>query len=200
MDSNSQLHVRFGDNDSQGSLMTAAVTSKGELRYILRFDCSVQAEVGTPLVLFHHIDRRFYTQDGEVQSICRATPTETLVTVQCGGEPVPAENRANFRATTAGREMTATIGRERKCEVVNVSAQGLAAMMSNPPQVGATVEISIEVDNKLVRGSATLRNANRLSCRRYKCGFEVQDKQLARALNQLCMAIQREQLRRLARA
>lgn len=198
MDTHRQVHVRFGKGD--GSLASATVVSTGDLKCVLRLGTSVSAEAGMPTVIFHHMDNRFFTQQGTVESIYRATPNETLVTIKCDSEPQPTENRENFRAVTAGRDLVANIGREGDCEVVNVSAQGLAVIMSNPPEVGRSQEISIQVQGKLARGRGVLRNAKFLSSQRYRCGFEVQDKELADALNRLCMAIQREQLRRLARS
>lgn len=200
MDAESQLFVRFGDRETQEPLRKATVSSQADLKYVLRFGCSFHAEIGSPVILFHQIERRFFSQPGKVESICLVSQTETVVTITCESEPVPAENRTAFRAVTVGRQVTATVGRERGCEVVNVSASGLAVMMKNPPKLGTAVEIILQMDKGVIRGHGTLRNCIPMSCRRYKCGFHVQDKQLSTALNTLCMSVQREQLKRLARA
>ena len=157
------LYVCFGEPDADRPMLPASIACHGGDRFVLRVEVDVEAAIGTPVVLYRHIQQRFFSQRGAVESVCYVSPRETLVKVSCEPEPTPAEKRTAFRAVTAARDLVARIDREERCPVVNVSASGLAAIVANPPRIhetggGLTPGLLVRVDEDLLALAAQLLN------------------------------------------
>jgi hypothetical protein len=118
------------------------------------------------------------------------------------GEAVSAEQRQLYRVSVPLADIRARVGTELNCHVVDISPEGFAAITRQQYVIGATVQIHFIYQGETVLAQARVQTARPTNDGRYRYGFFIGDRisPARRALSQISMAVQRQQLRRLAGA
>lgn len=165
----------------------------------LQLEDSVAIEEGSDGFLHFEEKRKFLQQAVRVVSV---DPERAgVVAVQFQGTPVSAESRQAFRVSCLGANIKARIDDEAGCDVVDLSVTGFAFYSHSPYQVGRRLRVSLQYDGKDYQGFATVQSTRSLNAKQFRYGAHCTDgagDNLAKSLAALSLAVQSEQLRRLA--
>ena len=167
--------------------------------------CSIQLEAPRPgievstSVIIHYEERRTFLQQPGL--VARKDSEEPLVLgVQLQGSPVSAESRQCFRVSCLGADIKAKIDDESGCEVVDLSATGLAFYGRREYGVGKQVSVSMMYGGREYTGHGTIQSARRMTPKLTRFGVHCTDKgkdDLARSLSAINLAVQGDQQRRM---
>ena len=167
-------------------------------------EANVSFDVGAEFQVYFELKKKFVKQAAKVTAVHdnELNPTIEFVT---GGEPVSAESRQHFRVSTVTSDMTATLGSETDCKLLNVSTVGLAVLATAHHDIGSTVTASVYLEGEAYSGRVCVQSIRSMDKGQIRYGLHCVDGNgsngtLATGLRQLTMAMQRQQLRRLARA
>jgi hypothetical protein len=169
--------------------------------FLAQFDNKLTLEEGTEVVAFHTERNKFLQQGAQI--VTQTQPTEYPgVAFRLTGEPTSAEQRQIYRVSTTLADITARIGKEANCQIVDVSSEGCAAVTRNEYAIGSAVSVSFTYDCHNVSADARVQTVKVLSPGSYRYGFYVPDKKspARKALTAIVTAVQREQLKRISRA
>ena len=130
---------------------------------------------------------------------------DTTVEFVTVGEPVSAESRQQFRVSTVMTDLTATLGSETDCKLLNISAVGLAVFATAHHDIGSTVNASVCHEGKTFSGSVCVQSIRCMDKDQIRHGMHCVDGKgsngsLESGLRKMTVAVQRQQLRRLASA
>jgi hypothetical protein len=167
--------------------------------------CALQLEDVVALVsateAFVHFEaeQKFWQQSVRVGAVEPERPG--VLRLQFLGMPVSGESRQAFRVSCLGANIQAKVGDEAACEVVDLSVTGFAFYAESQYQVGHRLPVLLVHDGKEYRSLATIQSARSLDAKRSRYGAHCTDganDNLAKSLAALGLAVQSEQLRRLA--
>ncbi len=158
-------------------------------------------ETGQEITVFYEVKREFMQQPVQIDGL---EPGEEgpVARYFALGDPVSAESRQHYRVTTITAELRATIGSDTGCPVQDVSATGFSAVVPTRYAQGERVSVSIRHGEILCEGEAVVQSV----CERadgFRYGFlsaGTAGGALQEQLNQVSLAVQREQLQRLSGA
>ena len=138
----------------------------------------------------------------DVQAFDNPRP-QTFV-IQTVGDCISAESRQCFRVSTVLSNRTATIGGESDCDLLDVSITGFSVKASKEYAIGEQVDAIHDHDGRRYTGKACVQSIAPLRNGEFRYGLycvnDAESKALTDALQKISMAVQREQLRRRARA
>jgi hypothetical protein len=156
-------------------------------------------EPGVEAMVHFEARRKFMQQ---LARVLRKESEQPLVLVlQLLAEPVSSESRQCFRVSCLGENVRATVDGEVGCEVVDLSATGLAFYSRRDCTLGSQVHISLSYAGKSYEGEATIMSSRRMTPKTIRHGVLCTEREggsLARSLAAINLAIQSEQQRRLA--
>ncbi len=195
------LYFRDPKISNERVLVPATLIAVDDETLVAQLVPTERFEVGQELTLFYEIKREFMQQPVQIDAL---EPVEEgpRVSFFALGDPVSAESRQHFRVTTISAGLVASINGEAGCPVHDVSATGFSALVKAKYQQGARVSVSIEHGEIRCEGDAVIQSV----CERhggYRYGFLSAGGgagQLQEQLNQVSLAVQREQLQRLSGA
>jgi hypothetical protein len=160
-------------------------------------------------VLAHaELNQKFLRQAASVQAILPGAAGEKpLVAFTLTGEPVSADGRSAFRVSIVAANVPATVGQDDQCQLVNVSATGFGVYSKSAFAVGGIVEVELTYNNLTCAGKARVQSASETRWGTMRYGLHAVEAPrghgkngLQTGLGQIAAAIQRDQLRRMARA
>ena len=162
-----------------------------------RGDLSLEEE--QEVLVYYEIERQFLMQPARIEAVTMGDPNPSIGFVLCG-DPVSADQRECYRVPTAFKMLTAAIGPEASCPLVDVSETGFAAIASKTYAIGSQVDVTLRFESKEFTGRAVVASIDAVAegeGRRY--GFYCAGKLsksdiLARGLRAISLAVQREHL------
>jgi hypothetical protein len=156
-------------------------------------------EIETEVALHFEERRKFWQQSGHV---VRQDSRDPLVLgVQLLGAPVSAEARQCFRVSCLGANIRATIEEEEGCEVVDLSATGIAFYGRRNYDLGSRVRVALTYEGLTYRGHGTIQSSRRMTPKTTRYGAHCTDTNqdtLAKSLAAINLSVQAEQQRRMA--
>lgn len=156
-------------------------------------------------LIFFEQRREFMQQAVRVQSVVQSEPT-CIIEVELTGNPVSAESRQYYRVSCLASAISATVGKEADCEVIDVSATGFAVYAGEAYKIGDNVDVKLHYAGREYAGRAVIQSSKPLTRSRTRYGMQSlpgrdgRSNDLHGALGQINLAIQREQLQRLSGA
>ncbi|MBX2802710.1 MAG: PilZ domain-containing protein [Myxococcales bacterium] len=193
------------DDPNTPLLPTRVVSQEEAIWTVATTEPETTLEVGANATAYYTIDKEFVKQPCTVQSVetTEGEEGETITTLimELHGDPVSAEKRQSFRVSCAGCAITASLGEESGCMVVDVSATGFGLYAHQELRIGDIVHAQLHYQGETHDGQVAVQSIRKMpGHKRY--GMTVVDgstrSALIRALPKVNAAIQREQLRRLA--
>jgi hypothetical protein len=156
---------------------------------------------GSEVTVYYRNRYRFVRQSARIDAITRVGSSPT-VGLELLGKPVAAESRECFRVSTVASGVTARVGREEGCSVLDISATGFAVLATTQHPVGAVVPVTLRHEGARFTGHACVESVFP-SGTEFRYGMRaVEDEQsggnLPKGQVHIAMAVQRLQLRRLA--
>lgn len=171
---------------------------------VLPEDQSLSIEVDHEYLLFYERRRRFMQQPAKVEALMESE-SGTVVALKTIGEPIDAESRQCYRVCTIFSDLYAAFDGEDNCSLRDVSVTGFAVTSSrdNRLEVGRVVDARLQHEGKVYSGKASVQSIARTPDGLTRYGVNcVKDGNgpatLTRGVQQISMAIQRQQLSRLA--
>ena len=133
------------------------------------------------------------------------TPSGRTFSFQFTGDAVSGETRQCYRVSTVMAAVTATFGGEENCPVVDVSPTGFAAIAAKQYKTTDVVNATVRFEGETYSGRGRIETARELGVARIRYGLHCVDgkatgETLLKGLQQISAAVQRQHLRRQARA
>lgn len=197
------MFIQLPREDDQRVLNPGTIQEVADGRYTATFnDADLAAEAGQEVIVYFHRGNEFMQQSARIDAVM-PTEEQTIIVFETVGEPVSCESRQCFRASTVMAGLTARLGDEDNCQLLDVSATGFAVMAAATHHVGNVLEAELHHDGKNYRGTATVQSVRAMDHDRIRYGLHVvADKNSGGTLQKGCqhiaMAVQREQARRLS--
>jgi len=165
---------------------------------------SLPVESGQDILVNFEKNREFMQQSARIESVDESEGRQ-VITFATTGEPVSAESRQCYRVSTVMMELTAGLGPERGCPVLDVSTTGFSVIAAEDYSIGNLVDASIEFEDQSYSGKLSIQSVRELSPGRIRYGLHCSEAKtspgdLAKGLQRMSLQIQRAQLRRLAGA
>lgn len=187
------------DRGSQRVLRPATVVGVDDTG--CRIQLEQAADVGAASDGFLHFEerRKFLQQSVRVVAVDAGRPR--VLALQIQGTPVSAESRQAYRVSCLGANIKAVIADEPGCDIVDLSVTGFAFYARSQFEVGQRVRAVIPYDGREYRGYATIQSVRLLGAKIIRYGVHSSDgagDNLTKSLAAISLAVQSEQLRRLA--
>lgn len=152
---------------------------------------------GAQLTAYFNHRGEFFKQPAVVQTVT----DDGGVIMEFLGDPVSANQRQSFRVSCIGCDITATLGDEVGCQVVDISATGFGLYARQSLRIGDILDTVVSYAGQEHHGQVAIQSIRRLpGCVRYGvCAVDCPaGRALVKALPKVNLAVQREQMRRLA--
>lgn len=207
-----KMFLQIPDNSKKGLLYPSVIAEKDNDVYTSDFEKEVEFNLeqdflfvaGMEIFVYHEIQQEFMKQAATVEEII---PTEFLPSIcfRTTSEPVSAENRQCYRVSTVMSEMYAKFGSEDRCSLLDVSATGFAVSACQGYNIGEIVETTLYFEDQKFDGTSSIQSVFELAPDRFRygmlcCNDKNEGENLQKGLEQICFAVQRQQLKRLSGA
>ncbi len=156
------------------------------------------------IFVYYELNREFVKQLAQVTAVL-IEEDDLLVGFRTSGEPVSAESRQFYRVVTVMANLIVGIGPEKSCPLTDVSAMGFSAIAGRTYVIGEQVAVTLHFEGDSFSGNGVVQSIKDLGDQTSRYGFlastdSESGKQLQKGLQRISMAIQRQQLKRRARA
>jgi hypothetical protein len=156
----------------------------------------IAVDEGVELIAFFQIENKFMQQIVRVIEVID-DGSRQFVDLEYVGDPVSAENRESYRATTISADLAAEIGIDRDLTVQDVSDTGFAVVCTKEYPIGTVLEVALNFEGDFYSGTASVQSTREFSSQRIRYGMRVlEGGDLPDGLRQICLAVQRQQLQR----
>ena len=158
---------------------------------------------GQDVVVFYADGREFMKQIAEIGRVYR-DGLARVVEFKPTGKPVSAESRQFYRVTTIAEGLTAGLGTENSCPLLDVSWRGFSVIAPHEDfNIGNIVNAALRHQGEKYMGKVCVQSIRKLSKRRTRYGLLcVEDERstgdMPKGLHRMTVSLEREQLRRLA--
>ena len=198
------VFVNFPGNNNKRILHPCTVTqlSGNDSLTIQPENQELAFEVEQQFLLFFEKQRQFVQQPAKIEAQLEIE-SGTVLAVKTTGDPINAESRQCYRVNTLFSNLFATFDGEENCSLRDVSVTGFAVISSKQLDVGQVVDAELEFEGKRYTGQASIQSVCEqpdgttrygVNCVKQANGPTI----LNKGVQQISMAIQRQQLNRLA--
>lgn len=180
----SQLLIGLPGPSKFRVLHMGCVTEIRDDGYTVEFEMIEEfpGETGSAARLFFHDGTDFVQQPAKIDTIVDDAPIPTVL-VATLGDPVSAEGRQHPRISTVASELTATVGTEELCPIVDLSRTGFAVMSSETHELGGILQATIHDGDTKYTGDASIQSCKELWEGRYRYGLYCCDTSESGSLN-----------------
>jgi hypothetical protein len=203
--SETKIFLNLPNDSKQRVLHPATVKETRKHGYTAELEESnIPLRPGQDLFVYYDLKRRFVKQHARIDVVMQTTPI-LVVAFQLTGEPMSAESREWFRVSTVMANLTASVGTEPECRLLDVSTAGFAIEAGKRHEIGQIVPVTLRYQGSQFSGHARIQSMRQIGKGRYRYGLHaVEDKtsggDLRKGQQHISAAIEREQLRRLSRS
>ncbi len=154
-------------------------------------------------VFVYYEDKSVFTQQAAHVTTVDNEGLCPVIEFSLTGDPVSVESRQAFRVSAAATNLTATLGEQGGCRLLDVSCSGFSAVASDVYNIASVLDVTLRHEGKEYSGKASIQSIRELSPGSIRYGLHCAEGKAAQpklleALRLLTLALQREQLRRLA--
>jgi len=216
-----EVFVTCGRDADKRILHPAKVLSMSGDTYAIQLHGSeLDLGAGSRILVFFDLNHVFSKQVGEVvavidpragvgednaQNLTINASKNAGVVIGCNliGQPSSAESRESFRVCTVVANISGDLGIERNCPLMDVSSTGFAMIAKSRYKISDLVAAVLRHEGTEYRGRAVVQSIKELPGGRFRYGLhcmsdKISDGSLQKGCQQISMACQRAQLRRLA--
>jgi len=202
--SGTKIFLNLPHGSQRHVLHPATVTKAGKRDYTAQLEeADPILRPGQDLFVYYYLGPKFVKQPARLDAVGQADPS-LVVGFQTTGEPMSAEGRGRFRVSTVMANLTAAVGAEAECTLLDVSTTGFAVEATQRYEIGQIVSVTLRYQDRQFRGKARIQSIRELDLGRLRYGLHAVDDRasggdLRKGQQHISAAIEREQLRRLAR-
>jgi len=195
------IRVPTEDRPQRRSLRPGVVLALDDQRCVVQLMEPMEGvDESVETFLHYDRDRKFVQQSVRVLRVDAGAPLVFAVRFQ--SEPISAELRQCYRVSCLGSNVRLSVADETNCEVVDVSATGVAFYGQGTYRIGQNLKVTLVHEGKIYNGHGTIQSIRRTKANKQRYGLHCVDKgtdTLARSLASINFAIQADQRRRLIR-
>ncbi len=197
----SPIYILIPSATNQRALRPGKVTALHGVDLVAEFEEPIALEAGAEVIIYHDYRGKFFQRGATVAQV-RQTEPLPVIEFQCVGDAVSAESRQTFRVAVAMSGILAQIDKERKCQIVDLSPEGFAAIVPKELRIGTMVRANLTLEGQEIDTLVRVQTLKKLPSGKLRYGFLVPEKKNpARAvLEKVTALFQRAQLRRLSGA
>ena len=156
---------------------------------------------GQEVLIFYDFRREFMQQPARIRGV--TNDPKLVIEFETTGEPVSAESRQYYRVSAVMTGLTATLGSENACPLLDVSRTGFSVVARQSYDLGSFVNAALRHENHQYRDRACVQSIRELSRGRIRYGLHCLNKNrhaggTPKGLHQISVSLEREQLRRVA--
>ena len=160
-------------------------------------------EAGQEILIYYNLRREFVNQSARIDTVLETEPDENgqskvLVGIERTGEPVSAEARQSYRVSTVLAELAVSFGGCDDCPVMDVSPTGFGVISPEKYRVGRIVMVTFQYENLQHTGHVCIQSMRPQRGGRFRYGVHCVSREFQAVTQKISMALQRQQLRRLA--
>jgi hypothetical protein len=168
---------------------------------IVSSDPDFRVETDQTIRVFHQA-RDFMQQTANVISMTEEDGVKTVAIVLTS-KPASAESREFHRVSTVFAELTASVGEEDACPLVDVSTMGFALISKEAFQIGDILSTELRFEHEVYPGKTCVQSVRDLGAGRIRYGLlpladDVGGTQMFAGMQRMTIALERRQLRRLS--
>lgn len=211
--------IQIFDDSGEKTLHPAKIVKVGEECFTAASTHAAQdLMAGSEGLIFFECDGEFVQQSIRIDAVmpegsqseydtsfvCELTEKDYSIAFgfQTIGEPVSAESRQTFRVSTVMANVSANLGDEYGCKVLDVSATGFSLLADQLHEHSTIIEVTLEYDRTQYCGEVRIQNIGQHHTGQYRYGLHLIEeaggsKDLEDGLRHIGMNIQRLQLRRM---
>lgn len=201
--SNTGIFLHIPGESTERILHPAVIIGVRGKQYSARAEeTALDVEVGREVLIYHEVDRVFMMQTARIEGILQTEPAWMIV-FETIGDPVSAESRQSYRVCTAVADLSAKLGSESGCQVLDVSTTGFSAMARRRYPPGAVLAAVMRFEDQQFSGTVTVQSIRSHGPDHYRYGCQVVTDRLicggklAKGLEQISSTLQHRHLRRL---
>ncbi len=199
----SGFYIHIPDSKNRRILHAAVMISLDENSYTAKLEESeLCLEADQELFVYYDSASDFMQQAAIVEEV----GTEELdgafrfVTTS---KPMSAESRQTYRVSTVMDDIFAEIDGKKSCRILDVSSTGVSFLTAAQYTTGKILDISLPFLDYRLQGKICVQSCTKFSSSIYRYGANIasEDKssrEFEKGLQKICIAVQRQQLQRLA--
>ncbi len=165
-----EVFVQIGEG-SEGHMHTARVVAWSENLVTAAFaGYDVPVSAGQTAWLCYDWDGQFLRRPCRVDAVMDGEDRRT-VGLQLGSDATAADRRESTRVSTAIVGLTIEVNGEPGCPLLDVSANGFAAVASVKIDIGHTADVSLQHAGRRFHGQVRVRSAREITPGQYRYGM-----------------------------
>ncbi len=198
------VFINFPSKNGKRTLHPCTVTqvNGSDAMTVLPEDQALDFQVEQEFLLFFEKSRQFMQQPAKIEALLEIENGFVLA-IRTAGDPVSAESRQCYRVSTIFSDLFATFDGEDNCSLRDVSVTGFAVTCPRHLEIGQIVDAELHFEGKHYTGHASVQSIRPLPNGTFRYGVNCVKQTngpltLAKGVQQISMAVQRQQLSRLA--
>lgn len=200
------VFILLPGNKKERILHEGTVTECGVDTFVAEFSEPLIIEVGTGVLAHAEAGRKFMQQGATAQVIFSSSP-KTIIAFQRNGQPIAADSRQSYRVSLAAQQLPARVNDDDQCKLLDVSATGFGVSSKSMWLVGEIVQATVGYNGMTCSGEARVQSMREFGPGSYRYGLHAIEAKRGRTksdlqlgLMKISLEVQRDQLRRMARA
>ena len=195
------VFLRMQNDTAEYSLRPGKIVAKAEGIYSAEMEEDFMAEGGQEIFLYYEKDRVFVKQAVLIEAVAREETT--VVDFKLHGAPESAENRQCYRVSTLISDLSAKLGKEEDCKLLDVSVEGFSVAARTEYKPEDIVEATLVHEGNEFWGKARIQSIRpwHKGLVRYGLSHLSQREgggQLRQGMQKIASEVQRQQLVRMS--
>ncbi len=198
------IYVQFPGNAGKRLLHPCTVTqvSGSDTLTVLPEDQTLTFSTEQEFLVYFEIQRRFMQQPAKVEALLDID-SGTVVALKTIGDPVSAESRQCYRVSTVISDLFTTFDGLERCSLRDVSVTGFAVTSPKRYKIGQIIDAELRFEGKHYTGQTSVQSVCTMLDGQTRYGVNcikaaAGPKTLIKGMQSISMAVQRQQLSRLA--
>jgi len=198
------IFVRFPNESTNRILHPVKITeTAGSGQYTVQpEDLELPLEADQELLIYFEKNRKFMQQPASVEALLEGEEGK-VASLKAVGEPVSAESRQCYRVSTILSKLTTTFDGVDGCSLRDVSVTGFSVLSKKSYKNGQIVDAELRFEGKKYTGQTSIQSVTPMEDGMTRYGVNCvkaasSPTSLTKGVQQISMAVQRQQLNRLS--
>ncbi len=198
------IYAQLPGTSSKRLLHPCTVTqvSGSDTLTVLPDDQDLEFTVEQEFLIYFEKQRQFMQQPAKVEALLEID-TGTVVALKTIGDMVSAESRQCYRVSTALSDLYTTFDGEKSCSLRDVSVTGFAVTSPKRHKIGQVIDAELRFEGQHYVGQTSIQSVCPTPDGKTRYGVNcvkaaAGPKTLIKGVQSISMAVQRQQLSRLA--
>jgi hypothetical protein len=152
------------------------------------------------VAIYYVLHKKFVCRKARILNVFEDENDANLLCldIESTSEISDAESRQSYRVPAGLAEIDVTFGGDEESRLADVSATGFAVISPHSHEIGSDVKVTTEYGGDTTTGYVRIRSKRELRNGKYRYGVHCIEPDLENHVRNICMDVQRSQLRRMA--